>query len=361
MDDRPTILLVDDEENVLNSLKRSLRRENYTILTATSGEEAMDIIRSNDISVVMTDERMPEMNGVEVLDNIREWSPQTFRIILTGYADLKAAIGSINRGEVHRFITKPWEEEDLKLVINDGIQRYNLLMDNQRLHVVTMEQRNELKALNEQLEKKIRERTKELEANQITIKKNYFETIQALAFAVDERDSYTHHHSKRVTEISLIIARDLGLSEQEQNRLRVAALLHDIGKIGIADHILLKPSKLTEEEFEEIKTHPSKGAKILEPIKEMSDVIPSIRHHHERFDGKGYPDGQRGLAIPTGARILAVSDAYDAMTSNRAYRSSLGHEKAIERLRENTGFQFDPTVVKSFFNVIEEWLKTKED
>ncbi len=352
------ILIVDDEESVLNSLKRVFKRENFNILSAGGGDEAIDIIQQNEIAVVVTDERMAGTDGVEVLRNVTEWSPDTFRVLLTGYADMNAVIGAINSGEVHRYVSKPWNNFELLDIVKSGANRYNLLAENRRLNLDILKQRDDLKLLNEHLEERVRERTQALEEKQITMKQNYFEAIQALAVAVDERDAYTHNHSKRVSSLSVLIAKDLGLSAQVVEDIRIGALLHDIGKIGIRDGILLKAGPLTPEEYEEIKTHPARGSKILEPIKDMKSILPIIKYHHERFDGKGYHH-LKGLDIPLGARIIVVCDAYDAMTSNRSYRKTMGHDAAVCVLKEKSGTQFDSNLVQSLFNVIDDFRKNE--
>ena len=351
--DNHTVLLVDDEEGILNTLRRSLRKEAYQVVTAKSGDEALDIIMEKEIAVIVSDEKMPGMSGVAVLRSARDYSPDTFRILLTGHADMEILTGAINGGELHRFFTKPWDDRELVLQIRDGVQRYEFITENRKLFTTTLKQKGELKSINFTLEEKVRLRTAELEEKQSVLKKNYLETIEALAFAVDEKDPYTHYHSRRVTELCGLISRGMALSDTKLERIRIAGLLHDIGKIGIKDSILLKAGKLTREEFEEIKTHPLRSAKILEPISDLREIIPAIRHHHERFDGSGYPDGLKGLEIPLEARIMAVADAYDAMTSNRAYRESMGHSVAIEQIREGSGSHFDPMVVDLFLKLAE--------
>ena len=351
--DNYTVLLVDDEEGVLNARRRSLRKEAYRVVTASSGEEALDVIRDKEIAAIVTDEKMPGMGGVAVLQGVRDYSPDTFRILLTGHADMKILTEAINSGELHRFFTKPWDDLQLALQIRDGVQRYEFITENRRLYTITHKQRDELRSINTTLEEKVRLRTAELEEKQSVLKRSYLETIEALAFAVDEKDPYTHFHSRRVAELCGLISRGMALSDTKLERIKIAGLLHDIGKIGIKDSILLNPGKLTRDEFEEIKTHPLRSAKILEPISDLREVIPAIRHHHEKFDGSGYPDGLKGLEIPLEARIMAVADAYDAMTSNRAYRKSMGHSVAVSRIREGSGNHFDPMIVDSFLKLAE--------
>ena len=181
----------------------------------------------------------------------------------------------------------------------------------------------------------------------------YMGVVRSLALAVDEKDHYTRTHSENVTKYAVAIAKELGLARKEIQKIRRAAQLHDIGKIGIHDYILNKKSKLTDEEWKEIKLHPSKGAKILEPLNFLEETIGIIRHHHERHDGKGYPDNKEGDAIPLGARIIAVVDSFDAMTSDRPYRKAMGKKEAVKQLKKNSGSQFDPHAVEAFLRLFE--------
>jgi len=354
-----TILLVDDEESVLNALRRMLKGGKFNILMANSGDEAIEMIRYNEIAVVVTDERMAGADGVEVLRNVTQWSPDTFRVLLTGYADLTSVIEAINKGEVHRYISKPWNNIELAEIVKEGVYRYNLIAENRLITVDIMQQRDELKLLSENLGKKVKESTEELEKDNEAIRKNYFGALQAVAFAVDERDPCTLNRARNVTGISLLVADYIGVSAQEREMIRVAGLLHDIGNICIRDEIFLKPGKLTDDEFAEIKTHPARGARILNSIEEMKEAVGIIKHHHEHFDGSGYNGGLKGQDIPLGARLISACDAYDAMTSNRPYRKALGHNEAIVELKAKAGTQFDPDIVGSLLRVIDGWRKNR--
>jgi len=185
------------------------------------------------------------------------------------------------------------------------------------------------------------------------IKKLFFNTVRALAATIDTKDSYTHGHSERVTQYSLAIAEGLGCNSKEKEDIQLAALLHDIGKIGLPDIILHKPTGLSDEEFEEIKKHPLKGSKILDHIKELTTIIPGMRHHHERFAGGGYPDNLKGEDIPLSAKIISIADAFDAMTSDRSYRKGMGYDEALKRIKDSAGTQFDPKIVDVFVNLFE--------
>jgi len=205
--------------------------------------------------------------------------------------------------------------------------------------------RDELTDLNLNLENKVKEKTAQL-------KKTYLDVIHALAFAIDEKDPYTHDHSKNVARYAIAIGKEMGLSEEEINIIERASLLHDLGKIGTPDYILTKPGKLSPQEWEEIKQHPLKGAKILEPLEFLNGESKLILQHHERFDGKGYPNGIKGKSISLGARIIAIADSFDAMIRERSYRKALTNQETITKLKKGAGMQFDPEVVFAVLSVL---------
>ncbi len=317
---RHTILIVDDEFDNLQLIKRTLRRK-YNILTASDGVEALEVIEKegNNISLIVTDQRMPKMNGTEFLAEISEAYPYIIKMLLTGYTDLEAMVEGVNKCNLFQYISKPVDPGDLELIVSNGIDAYELTLSKNTLL-------NDLREL-------------------------FFTTIKSISSALDAKDTYTHGHSHRVTLFSLILAQELGFDDAYIEEIETAGLLHDIGKIGVPEDILCKPGKLTDEEYEIIKQHAGGAKKIL-------DTIPSIQHiaiwassHHERWDGKGYPNKMVGEEIPLPARILAVADTYDAMTSNRSYRKGLPHEVAREEIINCSGSQFDPAMIEVFKKV----------
>lgn len=317
---RHTILIVDDEFDNLQLIKRTLRRK-YNILTASDGMEALEVIEKegNNISLIVTDQRMPKMNGTEFLAEISEAYPYIIKMLLTGYTDLDAMVDGVNKCNLFQYISKPFDPGDLELIISNGIEAYELTLSKNMLL-------NDLREL-------------------------FFTTIKSISSALDAKDTYTHGHSHRVTLFALILAQELGLDDAYIEEIETAGLLHDIGKIGVPEDILCKPGKLTDEEYEIIKQHAGGAKKIL-------DTIPSIKHvalwassHHERWDGRGYPNKMIGEEIPLPARILAVADTYDAMTSNRSYRKGLPHDVAREEITDCSGSQFDPAMIEVFNRV----------
>ena len=328
--EKKTILLVDDEENNIQLLKRTLRGK-YDIITASDGKEALDIIseKGEDISLIISDQRMPEMTGTDFLKETAKIHPEIIKILLTGQADTDIMVQSINECQIFQYILKPFDPIDLVETIKNGMAKFDLAHNKNAM----------LKDL------------KEL----------FYKTIKSISSALDAKDPYTHGHSLRVTLYSLILAKEAGLEDAALEEIETAGLLHDIGKVGIPQRILCKPGKLTDEEFEIMKSHPEQGEKIVKKIKKLAIISDWLKTHHERWDGKGYPCGLQGEEIPISARIIALADTYDAMTSTRSYRVALPHEVAIAEIERCSGSQFDPTLAALFIANQDKILAAKEN
>ena len=325
-----TILIVDDEENILKSLERLLENEGYRIFLADCGFKGLEIIRHEDIHLVISDHRMQGMDGIKFLNEVKKILPETIRIMLTGYADVDIAIKAINEGEVYRFITKPWNNIELLNTVKQDIGYYNLHKELDRLNKLIQSQNIELKEWNSKLEQKVSAQTN-------LIRDLFLDAIKSLAFALEAKDKYTEGHSRRVTEYAVYICQKMSLLKEFTEDVKLGSLLHDIGKIGIQESILNKTGKLTKEEFDHIKTHPIIGKKILMPIVKSKTVLSIVEHHHEHIDGSGYPGGLKDTAIPLEARIFAVADTYGALLSEQPYRKALNKIDAIAKLRKCTG------------------------
>ncbi len=351
-----TVLFVDDEVNILKAIERLLRHEPISVLTASRPQEALDLLDKTDAQVVVTDQRMPEMSGVDLLAGVRERHGDIVRMMLTGYTEMNIAVEAINRGEIYRLITKPWNDDELKATLRQAFDHYDLKREIKRLNQVTREQNFKLQDMNKNLEAKVRERTRQLDQKNQELRTAYIQTIRALAEAIDAKDAYTRGHSERVALYASLIAREMGMSRDLIERVYFAGLLHDIGKIGIHDAIITKPERLTADEYEEIKKHPGIGAKILEPVEFLRHIVPCVRHHHEWFDGSdlGYPDRLASNAIPLPSRVILVADTVEAMTSDRPYRNALSIDAVIRELHKYSGSQFDPVVVEAFLRLLEE-------
>ena len=349
------ILFVDDEANILNALRRLLRREPWRVHTATRASEALELLEQHPCQVIVSDQRMPETSGADLLAKLRERYPDMVRLMLTGNSDIQVAVDAVNRGEVFRLVTKPWSDADLKMTIRQAFDHYEMKHEIRRLNRLTHDQNFKLQEMNRSLESKVRDRTKQLADKHLELRTAYVQTIRALAEAVDAKDTYTRGHSERVGVYASKLARQLQLPRDLIERVYISGLLHDVGKIGVPDRIISKPTSLSDEEYEEMKRHPEIGAKILEPVAFLAEVVPCVRHHHEWFDGSGggYPDRIAGERIPLASRIILVADTVEAMTSDRPYRAALPLERVLSELHRFSGTQFDPVCVRGMLAVLE--------
>ncbi len=349
------ILLVDDEVMVLKTLARLLRAEPFAVFTAESPEAALDVLARESIQVVISDQHMPGRNGVELLKRVRELFPDVVRIMLTGYTEMNIAVDAINEGQVHRLMTKPWNDQDMRATVRQALDTWEMRREIERLNQVAQEQNAILEELNHHLEVTVQDRTKELADKHDELRHAYISTVAALAEAVDAKDAYTRGHSERVGIYAVRIARQLGCKGAFIEQIYLAGLLHDIGKIGVPDEIIRKPGRLTPEEYAIMKQHPAIGARILEPVSFLADVVPCVRHHHEWYDGSsaGYPDRLSGREIPYPSRIILVADTVEAMTSDRPYRKALPIAAVEDEIRRYQGRQFDPAVATAFLTLIE--------
>ncbi|MAJ59648.1 MAG: hypothetical protein CBC48_06490 [bacterium TMED88] len=349
------VLFVDDESNILKAIQRLLRAESVEVLTAQRPEEALELLEQTDVQLVVSDHRMPGMSGADLLSVVRERHPEIVRVMMTGYTHMDVAVEAINRGEIYRLITKPWNDDELRLTLKQALDHYTLKQEVQRLNHVTRQQNFKLQDMNKNLETKVRERTRQLDAKNLELRTAYIQTIRALAEAIDAKDAYTRGHSERVAVYASRIAGEMKLDKQLIERVYFSGLLHDVGKIGIPDAIITKPAPLDPEERETIKAHPEIGAKILEPVAFLKEIVPCVRHHHEWFDGseRGYPDRLIASAIPLPSRVILVADTVEAMTSDRPYRKALSIDTVVSELDKYSGSQFDPVVVGAFLRLLE--------
>jgi putative nucleotidyltransferase with HDIG domain len=351
-----TVLFVDDEPNILKAVQRLLRHEPLQVVCTSRPAEALDLLERVPAQVVVSDQRMPEMCGVDLLSAVRERHSDVVRMMMTGHTDMHVAVDAINRGEIYRLITKPWNDEELKATLRQAFDHWDLKHEIRRLNQVTREQNFKLQDMNRTLEEKVRERTKQLDDKHKELRTAYVQTIRALAEAVDAKDAYTRGHSERVGVYASKIAREVGGFPKEFiERVYIAGLLHDVGKIGVRDAVITKPERLTPAEYDEIKRHPEIGAKILEPVTFLSDVVSCVRHHHEWYDGsdRGYPKRLKGDEIPLPSRIILVADTVEAMTSDRPYRKGLTLDRVVSELHHYSGTQFDPRVVVACLRLLE--------
>lgn len=329
MAEKCKILLVDDEEDNLALLYRTLRQENFDIMQTTSPSEALELIKNNHIDLIISDHKMPQMDGVELLRKSCDIYPHSVRLLVTAYSDPEILIGAINKGKIFRYIKKPWNPTELIMTVQSAVEYRQLKWENDKLIY--------------------------------DLKELFSGTVNAIIEALDAKDSFTLGRSRRVTFFAAKMVKYFNMSNEDIGKLELAGLLHDIGMIGVPEEILGKTEALTNEEFEIIKKHVHYGIKILEDIKQLKDVVDIIKYHHEKYDGSGYPYGLKGDEIPLSSKLISIADAYDSMISHRSYRKSLSHEEAMQRLEEQAGKQFDPEVVTAFKTVMPEILKDIEE
>lgn len=323
------ILAVDDEVGILDSLNVFLSKVGYTFVGVTNPLEAIEKVRNEHFDLMLLDFLMTPIHGDQVVEEIRKFNKDLYILLLTGHKDLAPPLDTIKRLDIQGYCEKSDKFDQLLLLIESGIKAVSQM----------------------QLIKKIND---ELKNTYDKLESAYMETIEILRFTVEAKDVYTRGHSDRVSAYSVLIGKALGLSEEDLKTLKIGGLFHDIGKIGIPDSILLKTTKLDDEEYSEIKNHPAIGAHILSNATIFKDIIPIVKHHHERFDGHGYPGKLQGNEIPYLARIATVADSFDAMTSRRSYRDSLPVDVVKEEIKKNSGSQFDPEIAEVFLKILDD-------
>lgn len=325
------ILIADDEPVIrafLEEVGAMCGHEADSVPDASSAIEAMS---KTDYSLVICDVRMPGKDGIWLLKEIKRNYPDTQVVMLTASDNLEDAIASLNFG-AERYVLKPPNFDELSHSIERAIDKRRLIMRD-RSHKMWMET-------------KLREQERR-------IKQLFIGSLEALTRSLEAKDEYTKGHSERVAQLTTSFVESIELKREWFEKLQIASSLHDIGKIGVREAILNKPARLTEEEYEHVKKHSALSERIVKPIIQDVDIIQGIRHHHERFDGKGYPDGLARDKIPLAGRIIALADAFDAMTSHRSYRKAYSKEEAKEKVKWNAGKQFDPELVEDFLKVIQ--------
>ena len=321
------IIAVDDEPGVLDSLEVFLTRSGYSFVGVTDPMEALERVKSEKFDLMLLDFIMTPIHGDQVVEEIRKFNKELYILLLTGHKDLAPPLETIKRLDIQGYCEKSNRFDQLLLLIESGIK--------------AISQMNLIKDINEEL----RDTNEKLE-------KAYMESIETLRYTVEAKDVYTRGHSDRVSEYSVLIGKHMGLSDDDLKKLKIGGLFHDVGKIGIPDSILLKTEKLTDDEYSEIKNHPTIGVHILSNATIFQDIIPIVKHHHERFDGHGYPSQLKGGDIPLFARIAAVADTFDAMTSKRSYRNALSLDIVKQEIEKCSGTQFDPQIANVFLDIL---------
>lgn len=322
------IMAVDDDPGILDSLSVVLKRNGHHLVTFTDPLEALKELKNNTYDLLLLDFIMSPLHGDQVVAEIRKFDKDLYILLLTGHKDLAPPLDTIKQLDIQGYCEKSNNFDQLLLLIESGLK--------------AIEQRKTISDINEKL----------TDAND-KLQKAYLDIVQTIRATVEAKDTYTRGHSDRVSAYSVLLGKYLNLSPEDLEILRIGGLFHDVGKIGIPDTILLKNGKLTDEEYTEIKKHPKIGADILDNSDMFKDIIPFVKYHHERYDGRGYPEGLSGENIPYIARIAAVADSFDAMSSKRVYRDSLPKEIVKEEIIKNLGTQFDPEIGAIFLEIID--------
>jgi response regulator RpfG family c-di-GMP phosphodiesterase len=343
------IVLVDNDPDSLDTLRRAAREaigDEHEIVSAPSSEEGLTSLyrirnEGKNLEMVVTNQALPGIPGTRFLEIVHSQFPGVIKILISDRPNLEEAVYAFNNAGLDRYIAKPCDPEDIRFTVSSLLRQSAMRKTNERLLVDLQKKNVELgEALRE-----LREAKQEVE-------NSYLSAIQSLAVALEAKDRYTAGHSQRVSRFAMMVARGLDLSAAEIRTIGQIGLLHDIGKIGMDDKVLNKPGKLTREEFDLIKQHPVIGAQILAPVRSLESHLPGIRHHHEAWDGSGYPDGLKAEAIPMTARIVCLADSFDAMTSTRPYRPGRTLEQAVEEMRRCAGTQFDSRCVSAFVAIL---------
>ncbi len=344
METNKNLLFIDDESFVILSLKRFLRREDYTVFTAESCEEGLGILKKHEIGVIVSDLHMPGMDGLSFFEHISVEYAHVVKILMTGHATLDSTLDAINRLRLFAYMKKPWPADELKSILRRAFEHYNLVTENIALQELTRKQNIKLKNVNQVLEVKVRKRT-------ALIEEALREGIVMLATAAEAKDKETGDHLSRLQEMTLAICSGLGIPGDTASTIGLFSIIHDVGKIHVPNQILNKPGPLNGEEWRMIKTHTITGERILGEKKFYAIARQIARSHHEHWDGSGYPDGLKGEAIPLPARIVAVADVFDALINKRSYKEAWERNDAIDEMIKMTGAKFDPHVMDAFLKI----------
>ncbi|MEQ9617164.1 MAG: HD domain-containing phosphohydrolase [Phycisphaerales bacterium] len=339
-----SILLIDDDTRIHAMVANALKSASAALTCVSNGEDALDALAERAFDVIVCDRRLPGMCGLETLTRSRGLCPSAIRIVFTGETDLVSAVRAVNEGRVSRFLLKPLERDQLHEALQDAIETALARRTSHESVEKLQTERDSLRHWTDHLESVVHSRTNDL-------MNAYDETLNALVMALDAREQATAGHSRRVAVLTLYLAVCAGIDHDELENIYRGALLHDFGKIGIPDAILLKPARLEHYEREAIERHPALGDDLIRNIGYLRHAREIVRSHHEKFDGSGYPDGLTGGEIPIGARLFAIVDVYDALRSARPYKPAMDHDEACDQIRQAVGSHFDPIVAELFFAV----------
>lgn len=346
-----TVMFVDDEEPLLVAFKRVCRNTGWKIITASSGREGIDYLTTEPVDIIVSDMKMPEMDGAEFLERASKMSPQSVRILLTGYADIESTVAAINQGKIYSYLSKPWDNDELKETIKKALYVKELEQEKDRLNALAQQKNDELQELNDSLEDKVLTRTKQLQKLYYKLKESYASIVEVFANVIGIRSEDISAHSQRVANIARKIAEILKLSKETTEQIYFAGLLHDIGKIGMLDQFIRLPyDKVPKKQQLEYENHSIIGEAALMTISPLKEAAKYIRHHHENYDGSGFPDRLIQDEIPLGAQIIGIASYYDELASSMGEAEVLPEKEIRALLRAKAGSWFDEKLVQTFID-----------
>lgn len=361
---RPKVLLVDDEESILNSLRRLLRSQPYDVLLATSGAQALEILTQQPVDLVMSDARMPNMDGATLLAHVHELYPATTRIMLTGYADPAAIIKAINEGRINRYISKPWNDDEMLVTLRQALEHQHSERERQRLEQLAQVQNDQLKLLNSTLEKHVAARTAELQqtADMLDLayeelKHSYVTGTEVFSLLANLRLPPAKQTNRQIIELVRVYCKMHGIDEASSRDLTMAAALYNIGKLSWTDNMMVTPADLLRHtERDRYRGYPKQSESLLMTLDPMKDAARLILHHQERWDGSGFPDRLRGEAIPLGSRLLKLAVDFVELQRGLILERQMNSDEALLYLRQYAGKLYDPDLVEDFIHVCAAFL-----
>ena len=355
---RPKILLVDDEKSILDSLYRFCRQRKLDALRANSGAEGLEVLASENVDVIISDMRMPNMDGAEFLSKARQQSPDAIRILLTGYADMEAVISAVNEAKIYNYLNKPWDENMLESVIHSALDFKQKEDERLRLTREVAEKNQELAELNNSLENKVQERTAELQESNKKITKSFRESLSLMTTIIEMQDGSKANYTNMIANASIAIAKALDLPPKNIEQVRIAALLHNIGKLSLPEAMRKKPmNELNTMELEVFRTHPIQGEAVLSGMTGLKTVAKLVRSHQEYLNGKGFPDKLKEDDIPLGAKIICVTSDFQKLESGLLDQAVSTPQEAMEFINSLSGKHYDARVVELFEKYYEEHLQ----
>lgn len=353
-----TVLAIDDDNGILLALQRCFRSEPYRFITVMSANEALQFLTQNpDVAVIISDQRMPDMRGTALLANCREIAPHSVRMLLTGYLDAEAAVAAINDACISQYISKPWNDQNLRRIVRTGVTQYHLIRENLRQQTIIDRQQQELQEWNDSLKVRVMQQTTAIRTKSELLGRmksrdmtRLSRVIDLLTSVVDMIGTRTVLHSQKVSSLAVRVARELGMEAGELEQLRIASLLHDIGEVGIPDRLhLIRAEDMSPDDFEIYSRHPVRGQLLLDMVDELRPASLLVRHHHEHYDGRGFPDGIAGEDIPLGSRIISAADTVDMLLQNAGPADEVTVE---DRLLAYAGTRLDPELLPVFIRML---------